>query len=105
MAPGFVRDINADKVEFTFKKPKSLEIGGSYSIHCVTKRDLNVDLFLHLPKVCCLFPLESYTLECLKALLDVYCIKLYCNLFTFHFDAKLKCFNLLHDNIRSLVCK
>lgn len=52
LAPGFVRDIHADKVEFTFKKPKSLEICGSYSIHCVTKHDLNVDLFLHLPKEC-----------------------------------------------------
>ncbi|MCD7454518.1 hypothetical protein HAX54_025139 [Datura stramonium] len=52
LAPGFVRDINADKVEFTFKKPKSLEICGSYSIQCVTKHDLNVDLFLHLPKEC-----------------------------------------------------
>nr|XP_016452559.1 PREDICTED: nucleolar protein 6 [Nicotiana tabacum]XP_016452560.1 PREDICTED: nucleolar protein 6 [Nicotiana tabacum]XP_016452561.1 PREDICTED: nucleolar protein 6 [Nicotiana tabacum] len=52
LAPGFVRDIKADKVEFTFKKPKSLEISGSYSIQCVTKPDLNVDLFLHLPKEC-----------------------------------------------------
>ncbi|XP_059293198.1 uncharacterized protein LOC132046556 isoform X2 [Lycium ferocissimum] len=52
LAPGFVRDINADKVEFTFKKPKSLEVCGSYSIQCVTKHDLNVDLFLHLPKEC-----------------------------------------------------
>ncbi|OIT32009.1 PREDICTED: nucleolar protein 6 [Nicotiana attenuata] len=52
LAPGFVRDINADKVEFMFKKPKSVEISGSYSIQCVTKPDLNVDLFLHLPKEC-----------------------------------------------------
>ncbi|CAN4080066.1 unnamed protein product [Withania somnifera] len=52
LAPGFVRDINADKVEFTFKKPKSVEICGSYSIQCVTKNDLNVDLFLRLPKEC-----------------------------------------------------
>ncbi|XP_021273608.1 nucleolar protein 6 [Herrania umbratica] len=51
-APGFVRDIGADKVEFKFKKPKSVEIGGSYSIGCVAKPDVNVDLLLRLPKEC-----------------------------------------------------
>ncbi|XP_038701272.1 nucleolar protein 6 isoform X2 [Tripterygium wilfordii] len=51
-APGFVRDIGADKVEFKFKKPKYIEIGGSYSIQCVTKPELNVDLFVRLPKEC-----------------------------------------------------
>ncbi|XWS45420.1 hypothetical protein CRYUN_Cryun15aG0135300 [Craigia yunnanensis] len=51
-APGFVRDIGADKVEFKFKKPKSIEIGGSYSIGCVAKPDVNVDLLLRLPKEC-----------------------------------------------------
>ncbi|KAK6258334.1 hypothetical protein SCA6_012808 [Theobroma cacao] len=51
-APGFVRDIGADKVEFKFKKPKSVEIGGSYSIGCVVKPDVNVDLLLRLPKEC-----------------------------------------------------
>ncbi|GFY86381.1 hypothetical protein Acr_05g0000200 [Actinidia rufa] len=30
VAPDFVKDIRADKVEFKFKKPKSIEIGGSY---------------------------------------------------------------------------
>ncbi|KAE8695363.1 ADP-ribosylation factor family protein [Hibiscus syriacus] len=34
-APSFVRDIGADKAEFKFKKPESIEIGGSYSIGCV----------------------------------------------------------------------
>ncbi|OMO95209.1 Nrap protein [Corchorus capsularis] len=52
LAPGFVKDIGADKVEFKFKKPKSIEIGGSYSIRCVTKPDVNVDLLLRLPKEC-----------------------------------------------------
>ncbi|KAF8377927.1 hypothetical protein HHK36_031315 [Tetracentron sinense] len=51
-APAFVRDIGADKVEFTFKKPKSLQIGGSYSIQSIAKPDVNVDLFLRLPKEC-----------------------------------------------------
>ncbi|XVF17901.1 hypothetical protein REPUB_Repub10bG0164600 [Reevesia pubescens] len=51
-APGFVKDIGADKVEFKFKKPKSIEIGGSYSIGCVAKPDVNVDLLLRLPKEC-----------------------------------------------------
>ncbi|KAL2520582.1 Uncharacterized protein Fot_24505 [Forsythia ovata] len=31
LGPGFVRDIGADKVEFKFKKPKSIEIGGTNS--------------------------------------------------------------------------
>ncbi|KAK9284676.1 hypothetical protein L1049_023852 [Liquidambar formosana] len=52
LAPGFVRDIGADKVEFKFKKPNSIEIGGSYSIQCIVKPDVNVDLFIRLPKEC-----------------------------------------------------
>ncbi|CAH9146997.1 unnamed protein product [Cuscuta epithymum] len=52
LAPGFIRDINADKVEFVFKKPVSIEIGGSYSMQCVVKPDINVDLLLRLPKEC-----------------------------------------------------
>lgn len=51
MAPGFVRDIGADKVEFKFKRPKSVQVGGSYSIQCVVKPDVNVDVFVRLPKV------------------------------------------------------
>ncbi|XP_059457350.1 uncharacterized protein LOC132187164 [Corylus avellana] len=51
-APGFVRDIGADKVEFKFKKPKSIKIGGSYAIQCIAKPDVNVDLFIQLPKEC-----------------------------------------------------
>jgi U3 small nucleolar RNA-associated protein 22 len=38
-------------VEFKFKKPKSIAIGGSYSIKCVVKPDVSVDLFIQLPKV------------------------------------------------------
>ncbi|KAL5754642.1 hypothetical protein ACOSP7_022862 [Xanthoceras sorbifolium] len=52
LAPGFVRDIGADKVEFKFKKPISIKIGGSYSINCVVKPDVNVDLLVRLPKEC-----------------------------------------------------
>ncbi|RAL52526.1 hypothetical protein DM860_017220 [Cuscuta australis] len=52
LAPGFIRDINADKVEFTFKKPVSMEIGGSYAMQCVVKPDMSVDLLLRLPKGC-----------------------------------------------------
>ncbi|KAL3813203.1 hypothetical protein ACJIZ3_014471 [Penstemon smallii] len=52
VAPGFVRDVAADKVEFKFRKPKSIEIGGSYSFQCVARPDVNVDLFLRLPKEC-----------------------------------------------------
>ncbi|XP_009347539.2 nucleolar protein 6 isoform X1 [Pyrus x bretschneideri] len=51
-ARGFVRDIGADKVEFAFKKPKSIEIGGSYAIQCVVKPEVNVDLFVRMPKEC-----------------------------------------------------
>lgn len=51
LAPGFVRDIGADKVEFKFKKPKSVQIGGSYAIKCIVKPDITVDLFVRLPKV------------------------------------------------------
>ncbi|GMY11522.1 nucleolar protein 6-like [Fagus crenata] len=51
-APGFVRDIGADKVEFKFKKPKCIEIGGSYAIQCLAKPEINVDLFIQLPKEC-----------------------------------------------------
>ncbi|GFZ18678.1 hypothetical protein Acr_27g0004170 [Actinidia rufa] len=46
------RDIGADKVEFKFKKPKSIEIGGSYSMRCTAKPDVNVDLFVRMPKEC-----------------------------------------------------
>ncbi|XP_021718015.1 nucleolar protein 6-like [Chenopodium quinoa] len=51
-APGFVRDVGADKVEFQFKKPKFIEIGGSYSIGCIVKPEVNVDLLIRLPKDC-----------------------------------------------------
>ncbi|KAL8137849.1 hypothetical protein V2J09_003850 [Rumex salicifolius] len=51
-ARGFVRDVRADKAEFTFKKPTSIKIGGSYSIRCVAKPDVSVDLLLRLPKEC-----------------------------------------------------
>ncbi|KAL2906568.1 Nucleolar protein 6 [Bienertia sinuspersici] len=49
-APGFVRDVGADKVDFKFKKPKLFEVGGSYSIGGVVKPDVNVDLLMRLPK-------------------------------------------------------
>uniref|UniRef100_A0A2P2LWG0 Uncharacterized protein MANES_02G094400 n=1 Tax=Rhizophora mucronata TaxID=61149 RepID=A0A2P2LWG0_RHIMU len=52
VAPGFVRDVGADKAEFKFKKPKCIEMGGSYSIKCIVKPDINVDLFIQLPKEC-----------------------------------------------------
>ncbi|KAL1551276.1 nucleolar protein 6-like [Salvia divinorum] len=52
VAPRFVQDVGADKVNFKFRKPKSVEIGGSYSFQCVARPDVNVDLFLRLPKEC-----------------------------------------------------
>ncbi|XP_076960700.1 uncharacterized protein LOC143637137 [Bidens hawaiensis] len=52
LAPKFIRDIGADKVEFKFKRPKSIQIGGSYSIQCVVKPDVNVDLYVRMPKEC-----------------------------------------------------
>ncbi|XP_050228407.1 uncharacterized protein LOC126677694 [Mercurialis annua] len=52
-ASKFVEDIGADKVElFKFKKPKSIEIGGSYSMQCVAKPSINVDVFVQMPKEC-----------------------------------------------------
>ncbi|KAJ9561979.1 hypothetical protein OSB04_007139 [Centaurea solstitialis] len=52
LAPKFIRDIGADKVEFKFKRPKSIQVGGSYSFQCVVKPDVNVDLYVRLPKEC-----------------------------------------------------
>lgn len=52
IAPGFVRDIKADKVEFKFRRPTCIEIAGSYSMQCVVRPDVNIDLFLRLPKEC-----------------------------------------------------
>ncbi|KAL1815508.1 hypothetical protein DCAR_0519774 [Daucus carota subsp. sativus] len=52
LAPGFVKDIRADKVNFKFKKPKSIEITGSYSYKCIARPDVNVDVFVQLPKEC-----------------------------------------------------
>lgn len=46
-----MRDVGADKVDFKFKKPKLFQIGGSYSINCIVKPDINVDLLMRLPKV------------------------------------------------------
>nr|ADN34232.1 nucleolar RNA-associated protein [Cucumis melo subsp. melo] len=51
-APGFIRDIGADKVEFKFRKPKSIKIGGSYAFQGIAKPDVNVDLLVSLPKEC-----------------------------------------------------
>ncbi|PNX80759.1 nucleolar protein 6-like, partial [Trifolium pratense] len=50
LAPNFVRDIGADKVDFKFKKPSVFKIGGSYSIQSLTRPELNVDLIIRLPK-------------------------------------------------------
>nr|POE68193.1 hypothetical protein CFP56_29003 [Quercus suber] len=50
-ASSFVRDIGADIVEFKFKKPASIEICGSYVIQCIVKPNINVDLFIWLPKI------------------------------------------------------
>ncbi|KAL3039003.1 hypothetical protein AAZX31_01G163500 [Glycine max] len=52
LASRFVTDIGADKVEFKFKKPASVKIGGSYSIQSIAKPEVNVDLIIRLPKEC-----------------------------------------------------
>ncbi|KAF9612335.1 hypothetical protein IFM89_038938 [Coptis chinensis] len=52
LAPGFIRDIGADKVEFTFKKPKFIEIGGSYLTQTIAKPCTSIDVFICLPKEC-----------------------------------------------------
>ncbi|MED6181320.1 hypothetical protein PIB30_018258 [Stylosanthes scabra] len=52
LAPKFVRDIGADKVDFMFKKPSLIKIGGSYSIQSLARPELNVDLIIRLPKGC-----------------------------------------------------
>jgi len=51
LAPSFVRDIGADKVEFKFKKPLVIQKGGSYSIESLARPELNLDLIIRLPKV------------------------------------------------------
>ncbi|KAK4741434.1 hypothetical protein SAY87_025022 [Trapa incisa] len=52
LAPCFVRDIGAEKVDFKFKKPLSIRIGGSYAIQGMAKPDINVDLLIRMPKDC-----------------------------------------------------
>lgn len=53
-ASGFVRDLRvpSNKVNFTFKSPECIRIGGSYSFGCIAKSDLNIDLFIRMPKEC-----------------------------------------------------
>ena len=50
IAPNFVRDIGAGKVEFKFKKPSFIKIGGSYSIQSLARPELNVDLIVRFPR-------------------------------------------------------
>ncbi|XP_054824422.1 uncharacterized protein LOC129322255 [Prosopis cineraria] len=50
IAPNFVRDVGLDKVEFKFKKPTSIKIGGSYATQTLAKPELYVDLIIRLPK-------------------------------------------------------
>ncbi|XP_057421446.1 uncharacterized protein LOC130715357 isoform X2 [Lotus japonicus] len=52
LASSFVKDIGADKVEFKFKKPSFVKIGGSYSTQTLTRPELNIDLIIRLPKEC-----------------------------------------------------
>ncbi|ESQ53434.1 hypothetical protein EUTSA_v10024292mg [Eutrema salsugineum] len=52
LAPSFVGDIGADKVDFNFKRPNGFTVCGSYSIRSMAKPDASVDLLLHLPKEC-----------------------------------------------------
>lgn len=52
LAPGFVRDLGAVDVDFKFKRPKSVVVGGSYAIRCVARPDVSVDIFIRLPKGC-----------------------------------------------------
>ncbi|KAK7406701.1 hypothetical protein VNO78_08331 [Psophocarpus tetragonolobus] len=52
LASRFVSDIGADKVEFKFKKPAFIKIGGSFSIQSLAKPEVNVDLIIRLPKEC-----------------------------------------------------
>ncbi|XP_004512044.1 uncharacterized protein [Cicer arietinum] len=52
LAPSFVKDIGADKVDFKFKKPSFFKIGGSYSTQCLARPELSVDLIIRLPKEC-----------------------------------------------------
>ncbi|XP_020572255.1 nucleolar protein 6 isoform X2 [Phalaenopsis equestris] len=53
-AAGFLRDLRvpSDKVNFIFKSPEAIRIAGSYSIGCVAKPDVNVDLLIRMPKEC-----------------------------------------------------
>lgn len=63
LAPAFVRDVGADKVEFKFKKPTSINVGGSYATRCIAKPDMNIDLFVGLPKVLLLWVISSMPFE------------------------------------------
>ncbi|KAF3796060.1 Nucleolar protein 6 [Nymphaea thermarum] len=54
LAPKFVGDLGVpvDKVEFTFKKPETYQIVGSYAIEAVAKPVTNVDVLVRMPKSC-----------------------------------------------------
>ncbi|KAF9609709.1 hypothetical protein IFM89_018157 [Coptis chinensis] len=71
LAPGFIRDIGADKVEFTFKKPKFIEIGGSYLTQTIAKPCTSIDVFICLPKI----EWETFQNEGRKPILVVYPVK------------------------------
>lgn len=51
--PKFISDIGAptEKIRFTFRTPKVVEVAGSHSIQAVTKPEVNVDLLIRMPKV------------------------------------------------------
>lgn len=54
-APGFVRDIGVpspEKITFTFWKPKSFDVVGSFSVRPILKPHTNVDILIQMPKEC-----------------------------------------------------
>jgi hypothetical protein len=64
MAPSFVKDLGVpeNKAKFTFKKPESLEVIGSYVTRTMAMPNQTIDLAVQMPKVLLLFYLFIYFL-------------------------------------------
>ena len=46
---GFI--LKNDQLDLNWKKPKQMQVVGSYILECISKNNLNVDVMLEIPKV------------------------------------------------------
>lgn len=56
--------VKYEGVGFTFQKPASVTVGGSYPLHLVAKPEQNVDVIVEIPKVCHTSPALIRKLSC-----------------------------------------